>query len=267
MYSKLVILVLFFVCSYCSCKNNERPPIIKNYLEEDKADSINYFKDFDLYSFKGINKLSPDSLSFPFVKMIYRNDSLILKAHYDSKRTNAITFYKLQNKWCSHSWHFYEGDQQHTFLINLDTALLELTYSRNPFDTLSTYPALLNKVRVRQVFNDTIFDKYCIHFFSDNISFIPDLNKFDIERYKKICNEIIYSKEYAVKDSIRSGYYIGYETSNDKKVLDRDWTWNNRPLMYGSIFYTDFESMKDGNTNLSLSEKLENLKKAFDIHD
>jgi hypothetical protein len=248
------------ILSFYSCTYNKE--YIK-YVEKDKGDSVLYYKYFDLISFKGIKKLSIDSLNYPFVKTIYSNDNLILKAHYNEEKTNQITFFKLQNKWCSHSWHYYDGLQNHTFLISLDTALLDLTYSRNPLDKAFKYPAGLNKLGIKRVLKDTVFEDIYSGFFSDEISLIPDLKKLDIEKYKKICNQVIYSKEYVDKDSIKSAY-ISYNSSDEMPLAGNDWSWNHRPLFYKSIFFTNFESMKDGDTNLTISEKLENLKKVFD---
>ncbi len=237
MYKFLVlIIVIFFSC------NSEKKYI--EYTEKESGDSIIYFKDFDLNSFKGINQLKYDSLNYPFVELVYDKGKLILKAHHNKKKTHQLIFFKLQNKWCNHSSHYYDGLQNHQFLISLDTALLRLEYSRNPLDKKSEYPANLNLVSLKQYNNDTIFETIYQHFYDGNFSKLPSLDKFDLDFYRKKSNEVLYSKEFVQNDSITSMYisYSKYDIQNNSKNY---WSISRMKLLSNSIFFSDFDRYDD----------------------
>jgi hypothetical protein len=233
MYKLLILIAVIFY----SCKSEKKNI---EYTEKEKGDSILYFKDFDLSLFKGINQLKYDSLNFPFVKLIYDSGKLILKVHYDEKKTHQLTFFKLQNRWCNHTSIYYDGTQEHTFLINIDTGLLKLQYSRNPLDKKFDYPARLNLISLTRVNGDTIIETIYEHFFDNEFSKIPDINKLHFDSYKNICNEIIYSQMFVFNDTIISKYksIIKNDVSN---ISRRDWSVNKRKLILNSIFLTDFQ--------------------------
>jgi hypothetical protein len=236
-------LILITVIIY-SCKSEKRNI---EYTEKEKGDSILYFKSFDLNLFKGINKLKYDSLNYPFVKLVYDSGKLILKVHYNEKKTHQISFFKLQNKWCSHSSYYYDGLREHAFLISLDSALLRLRYSRNPLDNNFEYPADLKEVMLSKNVEDTLLETN-LQLLDKNLSKIPDLNSFNFESFKKNCGEVSYTKLFLYNDSITS-MYLSILNDDHYDTNKKRWSVYKEASMANSIFLTNFEKLKEGNNS------------------
>lgn len=245
MLLKILTIITLVGCCF-SCGN--RKGIITDYIEKDKGDSIFYYRDFDWCNFKGIRQIDNKHLKYPFVKMIYRDARLTLKAHFRKDETTEITFFKLQNRWCHHNCDYTisEGHVDHYFEINLDTAMLELSYSLNPLDTTHNYLSGLYELTVSKKVNDTIIQNIYNHFYEDDITRIPFLDSFREEPYQKMCNEFMMVKEYVRNDSLISG--IATISAHFKLPEDEyKWRWDSRPLKRSSLFYHHFFSNKDCN--------------------
>jgi hypothetical protein len=241
---------------------SDKEEFITNYSESDKGDSILYYRDFDWENFKGLERVSTKELRYPFVKIMYNGKKLILKAHYSETKTNQISFFKLQDKWCSHFWHFYDGDQNHHFVISMDSFMLELRFAGNPLDSAPANRPKLSSVSIKWAMNDTIIENIYSYFFNYEINHIPDLKRFNEKDYEKMCGQVIYARNFIANDSIRMGY-VAYEKPNSKNDIADKWSWRSYPLLHKSMFYFYFQKMKEGDTNLTLPEKLENLEKAL----
>jgi hypothetical protein len=124
------------------------------YNESQKFDSIYFYKDFDLTKLKGISKLKNGSLTYPFTRVGFRENKMFLKAVYDEKKSNEISFFKLQDKWCNHSWHYSDGSQVHTLLVCLDTAMIELEYLSNPLENSSNKSSSLFEISKKIMIKD-----------------------------------------------------------------------------------------------------------------
>jgi hypothetical protein len=242
MNTKLLLIILLSGF-YFSCGNRGNH-VISDYIEQDRGDSIFYYRDFDWCNFKGIEKININELKYPFVKTIYRNGKLILKVHYSKDNTNQITFFKLQDKWCNHSCGYVDGELDHYFEISLDTMMLRLSYMRNPLDTSLDRPAKLYNMDIVKNSGDTVIEHSYSYFYDDYINSIPDLDSFREDRYVEMCKQFLSGKDYRKKDSLVSGYTVVFEPYQDTQEKGK-WNWQTQHLRYGSMFYFYFENRKD----------------------
>jgi hypothetical protein len=258
-----IFFLLLILSGFTCFSGHNKEGFITNYSENDKGDSILYYRDFDWCNFKGLERISIKELRYPFVKMIYSRKKLVLKAHYSESKTNQISFFKLQDKWCSHFWHFYDGDQNHHFVISMDSFMLELRFAGNPVDAASAVSAKLRSVSIKRAMRDTISENIYSYFFNYDINHIPDLKSFNEKDFERMCSQVIYAKTLILNDSIRMGYTAYDRTNSAKRIVDK-WSWKNYPLLHKSMFYFYFEKMKEGDTNLTPSEKIKNLENALE---
>jgi hypothetical protein len=246
------IFFIFFILLFSSCKNSEKQDAVKAYSETDNGDSIIYYRDFDLYSFKGIDKLNPDSLRYPFVKMIYKNDSLVLKAHYNKSKAYHLLLLKLNGQWSNHFQHWGDGVTSHHFLVFTDTALYEFKFHRNPYGkTLEDLkrPARLYNITIESKKKDVINYRYYQSFDWGTADYkeVPDLTRTNEKDWLENCQSFITCEIKIKNDSLRKvcqnyeraykgGKYSELEKDGDDFVI-------TVPLVFHSEFYTRFLRM------------------------
>jgi len=249
-----------------SCSGNDKPAVKKEraYHEWDKGDSIFYFKDFDWYHFRGIDPLTPPNLSRPFVKMIYNGDQLLLKVRYQNDKEHAIHFKKLEGRWCKQDKHFIDGDDLYSFVFNIDTAMLELEFAGNPYDSLKGSDATLRMFRLEYPVGDTVREIICKSFYKEALKGMPDIASIKPAFYNSKANNFFDAKRYVKGDSLKSGYR-SYTDRGSGKELDNDWRWNAEKIYFNSVFLTKFLRERDMESSASVRSRadliLEELKK------
>jgi hypothetical protein len=252
MLSKQLLFSILISGIFFSCATDKKKEDIRNYSEEDKGDSIIYYKDFDLYSFKGRDKLNADSLSYPFVKMVYRNDSLVLKAHYNKGKTSQLLLFKLNNQWCNHSHHWSDGVTSHHFKVFTDTALYEFKFHRNPYGKTAEdleRPAELYSITVESKNNNIVKYRYYQSFDwgSTNYRDVPDVSKVNEKDWLNNCESLIISHEEIINDTIRQSHqsYRRVFRNGEYQELEKDGNESliKIPLILNSEFYTRFARM------------------------
>ncbi len=248
MCSKLPGFLVCISLAFFSCKNNS----VNSYVEAEKGDSIFYYKDFDLYSFKGLHQLSRDSLNYPFVKMVYNDDSLVIKAYYHEKKTHQLLLLKLNGQWSNHSRHWSDGVTSHSFLVFTDTALYEFKFHRNPYGKTPEdleRPASLYSITVQSKKNDVIKYRYYQSFDWGIADYkeVPDIKKTKEKDWSDNCQSLIIGKDEIKDDTIRRVYqsYRRAYREGEYKELEKDGNEGliKIPLVFNSEFYTKFLKM------------------------
>lgn len=254
MFNRLLIAVVFISILFSSCKNAEKEMTAKNYTEQDKGDSILYYKDFDLYSFHGIDQLKVDSLSYPFVKMVYQKDSLLLKAHYSPDKNKELLLYKLNNQWCHHWKHWSDGVTSHFFMLFTDTALYEFRYHRNPYGNTNedvSKPATLYSITVESKKEDIVNSRYYQSFDwgSENYKTVQGIHTTNEKEWLNKCQSLILGNDKIENDTIQRTYQSFERKYSQGKYqqLEKDGSQSliKIPLILHSEFYTKF--LKLGN--------------------
>lgn len=235
-----------------SCKSRESQESVFTYSETDKGDSIIYYRDFDLYSFKGIDKLNPDSLRYPFVKKIYKNDSLVLKAHYNKNKHYQLLLLKLSGQWSNHFQHWGDGVTSHHFLVFTDTALYEFKFHRNPYgktDEDLKRPARLYSITIESKKMDVINYRYYQSFDWGTVDCkeVPDVTKTNEKDWLENCQSFITCENKIKNDTLRKACQSYKRAYNDGKYSelekDGDESVIKVPLVFHSEFYTRFLRM------------------------
>lgn len=245
-----IIFLLFLIIA--SCSGNDKPAVKEEraFHEWDKGDSIFYFKDFDWYHFRGIDPLTPPNISRPFVKMIYKGDSLLLKVRYQNDKENEIHFRKLQGRWCKRDKHYYDGDYLYSYVFNIDTAMLELEFAGNPYDSLKGSDASLRMFRLEYPDGDTVREIICKSFYNKELKGMPDIANIKSDFYISSANKFFDSKRYVKGDSLLSGYIV-YSDKGKGKERDGDWNWHAEKIYFNSVFLTKFLWERDMESSAS----------------
>ncbi len=239
-----------------ACSGNDKPAEKKEraYHEWDKGDSIFYYKDFDWYHFHGIEPLTPPNLSRPFVKMIYNGDQLLLKVRFQDDKEHAIHFRRIQNRWCKQDKHFVDGDDLYSFVFNVDTAMLELEFAGNPYDSMKGNEATLRKFRLEYRDGDTVREIICKSFYNEALEGMPDITKIKPAFYISKANEVFDAKSYVKGDSLHSGYIV-YTDRGKGKESDSGWRWHAEKIYFNSVFLTKFLWEQDMESSSSLKSR------------
>lgn len=252
MLNRLLIVAVFISLLFSSCKNTETDVAARNYIEEDKGDSILYYKDFNIYSFHGINKLNIDSLNYPFVKMVYHKDSLLLKAYYSPDKHKELQLFKLNNQWCHHWQHWSDGVTSHFFIVFTDIALYEFRFHRNPYGNTGedlAKPATLYSITVESKKEDVVNYRYYQSFDwgSEMYKLVPNLRTANEKEWLDKCQSLILGNDKIENDTIRRRYQSFERKYSDGKYqqLEKDGAESliKIPLILHSAFYTKFLKM------------------------
>lgn len=252
------IILSAFTILLAACSGTEQKSQAKSYKETDTGDSVFYYKDFDWYHFRGLQPVKKEELVYPFVKMLFRKDSLLLKVYYSEGQSHTVHFFKLQGKWCSHSSHVTDGDNIHTYLVNMDTAMLEIDLARNLPDTGHIENGTLRTIRWEYADRDTIREFIYKNFFHDPSAGLPEFSSVNFKKAEADCNEMFVSKYFISNDSLNTAY-LYFNTQDGKKESTGEWKYIQKPLLHHSIFLTEFISQPDGLADQSLNHQLNNL--------
>lgn len=262
--------------SFCQqVKNNSKGVSnteINDYVETENGDSILYFKDFDLYHFRGVGKIFANSLSYPYVRMVYRSDTLKMTAFYNKEKQNEVLFNQIQGKWGVYSYRWLDGDTNHFYKIFVDTAIIGLQFIKKPTDSLSNSHLLYLSVHSK---NDNKVSGRVYKFYANKMSSMPILEDFEELKFKEKCDYFYQSDDEIEVDSIINTYtsfervYDNQrsEQGSSRLVPDGYRRVSSRQLKYSSIFYNDFESMRSGDINPSIQDKIKGIKKLIKSYE
>jgi hypothetical protein len=241
----LSILMCVFSCTSSGVKNR--------FSEEDRnSDSVKFYKDFDLYTFKGVDSLKQSSIKYPYIKVTYKKDKLILTAFYNESQKIQKELYRFNNHWCYYDTYYSDGSNSHCFTVFTERGFYKFRFLRNPYGKTEEdlkWPAVFYSLTINSIEGKVVKYRYYQSFQWGDCDFkkVPPINSISESEIKKFAQTFIYGEKSTDENNIIGTYqsyrrafvggqYIDFEKEGEPDTI-------NKPLKSGSVFFTIFEEL------------------------
>lgn len=139
-----IIILLFFgfiSCNQRPTRSTENVGNQNNKAQMDQLypdieyDSVKYYKDFDWINFKGRQNVYSDSKEYPYIKMSYKADSILMKIYFTEKDIEERRFFKKDEVWVNlmQTKHKREGEYHYYLTLFQPENCIQIEYTKNPF--------------------------------------------------------------------------------------------------------------------------------------